>query len=143
MQEQAQPLAQFSQIADPHKQDRKFQCSWQGCGKTFLRKTDVTRHYRIHLNDRPFKCVWPGCGKAFMQRSAVKIHYRYHRSNVERTQERNQIFVLLKVVTRLLMTYHDLIRLPLWQDIDERIIMIHLFLALIDHVKNDLLLGNC
>jgi uncharacterized Zn-finger protein len=72
-----QPLVQFSQITpDPLKPERKFQCSWEGCGKTFMRKTDVTRHYRIHLNDRPFKCVWPGCGKAFMQRSAVKIHYR-------------------------------------------------------------------
>ncbi|KAJ3323342.1 hypothetical protein HDV06_001862 [Boothiomyces sp. JEL0866] len=58
--------------------ERKFPCPWSGCGKHFMRKTDVTRHLRIHLNDRPFKCVWPDCGKAFMQRSAVKIHYRTH-----------------------------------------------------------------
>jgi uncharacterized Zn-finger protein len=66
--------------ADSMPVERKFACTWQGCGKAFLRKTDVTRHFRIHLNDRPFKCVWPGCGKAFMQRSAVKIHYRYVQS---------------------------------------------------------------
>ncbi|KAJ3348297.1 hypothetical protein HDU91_006590, partial [Kappamyces sp. JEL0680] len=69
-QESAAPLK------NSEKSDRKFACTWEGCGKWFMRKTDVTRHYRIHLNDRPFKCGWPGCGKAFMQRSAVKIHYR-------------------------------------------------------------------
>lgn len=57
---------------------RKFGCSWPGCSKTFFRKTDVTRHYRIHVNDRPYRCTWPDCGKAFMQRSAVKIHFRYY-----------------------------------------------------------------
>lgn len=44
--------------------DKKYTCSWDGCGmrlraytigKQFTRKTDITRHYRIHLNDRPFK----------------------------------------------------------------------------------------
>ncbi|KAJ3274435.1 hypothetical protein HDV01_003039 [Terramyces sp. JEL0728] len=63
-------------IHNDGRPERKFPCPWSGCGKHFMRKTDVTRHLRIHLNDRPFKCVWPDCGKAFMQRSAVKIHYR-------------------------------------------------------------------
>lgn len=58
--------------------ERRFLCSWEQCGKRFMRKTDVTRHMRIHLNERPYKCEWPGCGKAFMQRSATKIHYRTH-----------------------------------------------------------------
>ena len=61
----------------PAEKERKFKCTWTGCAKTFMRRTDVTRHYKIHLNDRPFKCAWPDCTKAFMQRSAVKIHYRF------------------------------------------------------------------
>jgi uncharacterized Zn-finger protein len=56
---------------------RSHPCTWPGCGKLFLRKTDVTRHLRIHLNERPFVCEWPNCGKSFMQRSAMKIHYRF------------------------------------------------------------------
>jgi hypothetical protein len=46
--------------------ERKFLCTYAGCGKRFLRKTDVTRHMRIHLNERPFKCAWPGCGKGII-----------------------------------------------------------------------------
>ena len=56
---------------------RTHPCPWPNCGKFFLRKTDVTRHLRIHLNERPYPCEWPDCGKSFMQRSAMKIHYRY------------------------------------------------------------------
>lgn len=85
-------------------QERKFACHWEGCSKTFMRKTDVTRHLRIHLNDRPFKCNWPGCGKAFMQRSAVKIHFRCTFDlMIERIPEKNQTCARLKDAQKRLM----------------------------------------
>ncbi|KOC09428.1 C2H2 type zinc finger domain protein [Aspergillus flavus AF70] len=53
-------------------------CPWKHCGKTFTRKTDLCRHYRIHINDRPFHCPVEDCNRRFIQRSALTIHSRTH-----------------------------------------------------------------
>lgn len=57
---------------------RDFNCSWENCGKSFNRKSDLCRHYRIHTNERPYHCNVENCNKSFIQRSALTVHSRTH-----------------------------------------------------------------
>ncbi|KAJ5292127.1 hypothetical protein N7478_001378, partial [Penicillium angulare] len=45
---------------------------------SFSRKSDLSRHYRIHTKERPYHCTVRGCKRTFIQRSALKVHSRIH-----------------------------------------------------------------
>ncbi|KAF3926401.1 hypothetical protein AA313_de0204625 [Arthrobotrys entomopaga] len=48
------------------------------CQKGFARRSDLSRHERIHSGIRPHVCEFEGCGKQFIQRSALTVHARVH-----------------------------------------------------------------
>ncbi|KAI1141514.1 hypothetical protein F5Y05DRAFT_263789 [Hypoxylon sp. FL0543] len=64
---------QSQQARPPHKQ---YACAT--CNKAFARRSDLSRHERIHSGIRPHVCDHEGCGKGFIQRSALTVHQRVH-----------------------------------------------------------------
>ena len=65
-----------------HKGGRsKHVCSFKGCNKTFVKKTDLIDHYNAHKGLQPFACTV--CGKRFARRNALRAHEKKHQSAVK------------------------------------------------------------
>jgi Zinc finger, C2H2 type len=57
-----------------------FPCSFEGCGKVYMSKTNLTLHVRtVHEGHRPrFVCRVEGCSESFLRRPLLIRHLRTH-----------------------------------------------------------------
>eukprot|EP00737_Agarophyton_chilense_P000562 gb/GEZJ01000625.1/.p1 GENE.gb/GEZJ01000625.1/~~gb/GEZJ01000625.1/.p1 ORF type:complete len:578 (+),score=73.08 gb/GEZJ01000625.1/:3761-5494(+) len=72
-----QPKRRRKRVEDMNPADVHF-CDYEGCGKRFARKYNLTVHQRGHRDEFPFRCDLPHCGKSFMWHSSLSRHLRVH-----------------------------------------------------------------
>ena len=84
--------------------DRKFRCSWKGCGKSYKVQKSLNTHFRVNhptkddgscsehgilqtrgrlpsaknlpRSVRKFCCSWKGCGKSYKDQKTLNTHFR-------------------------------------------------------------------
>lgn len=73
-----QSLPTLAHLTPPPAQHQAKNFGCATCNKAFARRSDLSRHERIHTGDRPHVCEFESCGKRFIQRSALTVHQRVH-----------------------------------------------------------------
>ncbi|KAF9038273.1 hypothetical protein BDZ89DRAFT_945872, partial [Hymenopellis radicata] len=59
----------------PQKNKRRYVCTFEGCGKCFVRGEHLKRHVKsLHLCEKPHECTFPGCTKSFSRKDNLKQH---------------------------------------------------------------------
>lgn len=56
---------------------RNHRCTFEDCGKMFVRPAELARHMRKHTGERPFKCT--ECDMDFMRKDHLTSHQLKHR----------------------------------------------------------------
>lgn len=57
------------------------------CNKQFKRPSSLQTHYYSHTGEKIFKCPWDGCGRLFSVKSNMTRHYRLHERDFKRAQD--------------------------------------------------------
>lgn len=65
-----------SHIRVVHKKVKRHIC--EICKKSFVTRHCLEAHLRVHTNERPYECTVPGCGKTFKQSGQLKQHTIRH-----------------------------------------------------------------
>ncbi|KAF0753848.1 Uncharacterized protein FWK35_00037308 [Aphis craccivora] len=56
--------------------EKPYKCEWIGCGWSFARSDELTRHYRKHTGAKPFKCRH--CERCFSRSDHLALHKKRH-----------------------------------------------------------------
>uniref|UniRef100_A0A6G1SFF8 Krueppel-like factor 13 n=1 Tax=Aceria tosichella TaxID=561515 RepID=A0A6G1SFF8_9ACAR len=54
---------------------QKYVCDFEGCNKSYGKKSHLTCHWRTHTGEKPFECQ---CGKKFTRSDELARHNRTH-----------------------------------------------------------------
>eukprot|EP00056_Hartaetosiga_gracilis_P006813 m.101073 g.101073 ORF g.101073 m.101073 type:complete len:567 (-) comp12566_c0_seq2:220-1920(-) len=58
--------------------ERPFVCTFEGCGKRYIKRSHLKCHMLSHSDERPYVCTHSGCRWAFARADELKRHMRSH-----------------------------------------------------------------
>lgn len=64
--------------ANSSKSTRRFECTYEGCGKSYTRAEHLGRHQLNHNPKDIYKCDFPGCKRQFVRQDLCARHRERH-----------------------------------------------------------------
>jgi len=79
-------LSQIKDNTDPgyfpslplQEKKKVFTCSYESCGKNYVKSSHLKAHIRTHTGEKPYTCPWSDCGWKFARSDELTRHKRKH-----------------------------------------------------------------
>ncbi|KAJ9662348.1 hypothetical protein H2198_001482 [Neophaeococcomyces mojaviensis] len=75
--------------ANSSKPTRRFECTFEGCGKSYTRAEHLGRHQLNHNPKDIYKCDFPGCTRIFVRQDLCVRHRERHDAPPSRSTDAN------------------------------------------------------
>ncbi|OGE49081.1 hypothetical protein PENARI_c023G06724 [Penicillium arizonense] len=69
--------------------DRKFECTFEGCGKSYSRAEHLSRHALNHTPKQIYRCDFPNCYRSFVRQDLCIRHRERHTTSGSQLQKRD------------------------------------------------------
>ncbi|KAJ5541904.1 hypothetical protein N7535_004323 [Penicillium sp. DV-2018c] len=69
--------------------DRKFECTFEGCGKSYSRAEHLSRHALNHTPKQIYRCDFPNCYRSFVRQDLCARHRERHTTRGSQLQKRD------------------------------------------------------
>ncbi|KAH7118501.1 hypothetical protein EDB81DRAFT_952812 [Dactylonectria macrodidyma] len=79
------------QRRSPKGLEKRFECSAEGCGKSYSRAEHLYRHQLNHNSKQTYHCSFPNCSRTFVRGDLLKRHMDRHAAKGSQLNQRDSM----------------------------------------------------
>ncbi|KAK5998640.1 Zinc finger domain containing protein [Cladobotryum mycophilum] len=96
--------------------DKRFDCTFEGCGKNYSRAEHLYRHELNHSLKHIFRCEYPDCPRTFVRGDLLKRHMERHTAKGSQLNRRDSMASLAARTVSPHSASPDINRAPMFND---------------------------